>query len=114
MEKVAGSLKEDLAEKLEVEVAMVEEKVGGVKNKSSIGSKFMASGEECLDGLVRAGGGEVKGGGVDFRVSRIFLGVIPKDIIGKAMVKHLELMEEPTDNRLVVREDDKEGTPVEG
>nr|GEV17271.1 reverse transcriptase domain-containing protein [Tanacetum cinerariifolium] len=37
-----------------------------------------------------------------------------KEILwGKAVVKHLELMEEPIDNRLVVREDDKEGTPVE-
>ncbi|GJX60624.1 hypothetical protein Tco_0292014 [Tanacetum coccineum] len=114
MAEVAKSLKGDFLEKLEVEVAMEEEKVGGVENKSSMGSKFMASGEECLDGLVRAGRGEVKGGGVDFGLSRILLGVIPKDIMGKALVKHLELMEEPTDNRWVVREDDKEGTPVEG
>ncbi|GKE14857.1 hypothetical protein Tco_1422434 [Tanacetum coccineum] len=59
MAEVAGSLKEDFREKLEVEAAMVEEKA-------------------------------------------------------KAVVKHLELMEEPIDNQLVVREDDKEGTPVEG
>ncbi|GJV72288.1 hypothetical protein Tco_1492283 [Tanacetum coccineum] len=81
MAEVAGSLKEDLGEKLEVEVAMVEEEVGGVKNKSSVGSKFMASGEECLDGWVRADGGEVKGGGVVFEVSRILLGEIPRDIM---------------------------------
>nr|GEU94085.1 hypothetical protein [Tanacetum cinerariifolium] len=35
----------------------------------------------CLDGWVGAGGGEVKGGGVVFGVSRILLGVIPGDII---------------------------------
>ncbi|GJX36537.1 hypothetical protein Tco_0248094 [Tanacetum coccineum] len=68
MAKVAGSLKEDLGEKLEVEVAMVEEEVGGVENKSSVGYKFMASGEECLDSFLGAAGGEVKGGGVDFGI----------------------------------------------
>ncbi|GKD06602.1 hypothetical protein Tco_1181576, partial [Tanacetum coccineum] len=75
--------------------------------------KFMASGEECLDGLVGANGGEVKGGGVVFGVSRIFLGVIPGDIMRKSVVKLLELMEEPIDNQWVVREGDKEGTIVE-
>ncbi|GJV63227.1 hypothetical protein Tco_1474055, partial [Tanacetum coccineum] len=58
--------------------------VGGVENKSLVGSKFMASGEECLDGWVGAGGGEVKGGGVVFEVSRIFLGEIPRDIMGES------------------------------
>ncbi|GKE60145.1 hypothetical protein Tco_1510512 [Tanacetum coccineum] len=48
--------------------------VGGVENKSLMGSMLMANGEECLDGWVRAGGGEVKGGGVDFGV--ILLGEI--------------------------------------
>ncbi|GJV35814.1 hypothetical protein Tco_0698727 [Tanacetum coccineum] len=81
MAEVAGSLKEDLGEKLEVEVAMVEEKVGGVENKSLVGSKFMDSGEECLDGWVGADRGEVKCGGVIFGVSRILLGVIPGDIM---------------------------------
>ncbi|GKB36300.1 hypothetical protein Tco_0881242, partial [Tanacetum coccineum] len=38
--------------------------VGGVENKSLMGSMLIAKGEECLDGWVRAGGGEVKGGGV--------------------------------------------------
>ncbi|GKB79299.1 hypothetical protein Tco_0946194 [Tanacetum coccineum] len=84
MVEVAGSLEEDLGEKLEFEVAMVEEEVGGVENKSSVGSKFMASGEECLDGWVRAGGGEVKRGGVVFGVSRILLGEIPKNIMGES------------------------------
>ncbi|GKF10992.1 hypothetical protein Tco_0048918 [Tanacetum coccineum] len=42
-----------------------------------------SSSEECLDGWVRAGEGEVKGGGVDFRVSKIFLGEIPREIIGE-------------------------------
>ncbi|GKE62042.1 hypothetical protein Tco_1512409 [Tanacetum coccineum] len=114
MAEVARSLKEDFGEKLEVEATMVEEKVGGVENKSLMGSKLMTSGEECLDGWVRAGGGYVKVGGVVFGVSRILLGVIPRDIMGKAVVRHLDLMNEPIDNRWVVREDDKEGTPVEG
>ncbi|GKG57424.1 hypothetical protein Tco_0584850, partial [Tanacetum coccineum] len=43
----------------------------------------MASSEECWDGWVGAGGGEVKGGGVDFGVSMILLGEIPRDIIGE-------------------------------
>ncbi|GJU52123.1 hypothetical protein Tco_1221678 [Tanacetum coccineum] len=53
----------------------------GVENKSSMGSKFMDNGEECLDNWVGAGGGEVKGGGVDFGVSKTFLGEIPGEII---------------------------------
>ncbi|GJR63784.1 hypothetical protein Tco_1505946 [Tanacetum coccineum] len=44
----------------------------------------MASGEECLDGWVGAGGGEVKGGGVVFGVSSILLGEILRDIIGES------------------------------
>ncbi|GJY39056.1 hypothetical protein Tco_0425420 [Tanacetum coccineum] len=84
MAKVVEILKENFGEMLEVEVALVEEEVGGVENKSLVGSKFMASGEECLDGWVGAGRGEVKGGGVDFRVSRTLLGEIPDDIMGKS------------------------------
>ncbi|GKA76751.1 hypothetical protein Tco_0783212 [Tanacetum coccineum] len=69
MAEVAKSLKEDFGEKLEVEAAMVEEKipcersssvskcvrgeVGGVKNKSSVGSMLMASGYELPPSLVR-------------------------------------------------------------
>nr|GEV18905.1 hypothetical protein [Tanacetum cinerariifolium] len=34
--------------------------VGGVENKSLMGSMLIAKGEECLDGWVRSGGGEVK------------------------------------------------------
>ncbi|GJT66073.1 hypothetical protein Tco_1017553 [Tanacetum coccineum] len=64
----------------------------GVENKSSVGYKFMASGEECLDGWVRAGRGEVKGGGVVFRVSRILLGVIPGDIIGESGGESIDFM----------------------
>ncbi|GJY58953.1 hypothetical protein Tco_0458845 [Tanacetum coccineum] len=48
---------------------------------------------------IGAGGGEVKGGGDDFRVGRIFLGEIPRVIIGEALVKHLETIEEPIDNQ---------------
>ncbi|GJZ87181.1 hypothetical protein Tco_0658791 [Tanacetum coccineum] len=61
-----------------------EEGVEEVENKLRWLSKFMASGEECLDGWVGAGGGEVKGGGVVFRVSRILLGEIPGDIMGES------------------------------
>ncbi|GKE66845.1 hypothetical protein Tco_1521006 [Tanacetum coccineum] len=57
---------------------------GGVENKSLMRSKFMASGEEYLDGWVGAGGGEVKGGSVVFGVSKILLGVIPEDIMGES------------------------------
>ncbi|GJS93553.1 hypothetical protein Tco_0800521 [Tanacetum coccineum] len=58
--------------------------VRGVENKSSVGSKLMASGEECLDGWVGAGGGKVKGGGVVFRVSRIEFGMILEDNMGES------------------------------
>nr|GEW56899.1 putative retrotransposon RIRE1 poly protein [Tanacetum cinerariifolium] len=56
-------------------------------NNSLCGGGFVVvgeSGEECLDGWVGAGGGEVKGGGVVFGVSRILLGVIPRDIMGES------------------------------
>nr|GEX94050.1 hypothetical protein [Tanacetum cinerariifolium] len=89
MAEVARSLKDDLEEKLEVNVEMLEKEcVKGCfrrgrrsGKKSLMGSKFMASGEECLDGWVGAGGGVVKGGSVVFEV---------------------------------VREDDREGIPDEG
>ncbi|GKC84555.1 hypothetical protein Tco_1140272 [Tanacetum coccineum] len=84
MVKVARSLNEDLGEKLEVEVAMVEEEVPYLE---SIKEEFMASVEECLNGCVGAGGGEVKGGGVVFGVSRIFFGEIPGDIMGESSGK---------------------------
>ncbi|GKA34857.1 hypothetical protein Tco_0721286 [Tanacetum coccineum] len=58
--------------------------VGGVENKSSEGFKLMASGKECLDGWVGAGGGEVKGSGIVFGVSRIEFGMIPEDNIGES------------------------------
>nr|GEY59688.1 hypothetical protein [Tanacetum cinerariifolium] len=48
--------------------------VGGVENKSSMGSMLIAKGEECLDGWVGAGGGEVKGSGVDLGVTKSLLG----------------------------------------
>ncbi|GJU82262.1 hypothetical protein Tco_1284627 [Tanacetum coccineum] len=57
---------------------------GGVENNSSVGSKLIANGEECLDGWVRAEGGEVKGGGDEFGVSKTFLGEIPIVIIGES------------------------------
>ncbi|GKB42658.1 hypothetical protein Tco_0887600 [Tanacetum coccineum] len=41
------------------------------------GVELKANSEECLDYWVRAGGGEVKGGGVDFGVSGTLLGEIP-------------------------------------
>nr|GEZ86647.1 hypothetical protein [Tanacetum cinerariifolium] len=55
--------------------------VRGVENKSLVGYKFMAIGEDCLDGWVRPGRGGVKGDGVSFGVSRILLGEIPEDIM---------------------------------
>ncbi|GJS19354.1 hypothetical protein Tco_0447986 [Tanacetum coccineum] len=58
--------------------------VGGVKKISSMGSKFMIKGEECLEGCVCASGKEVKGGGDDFRVSKSLLGEIPGVVIGKS------------------------------
>ncbi|GJW89809.1 hypothetical protein Tco_0167362 [Tanacetum coccineum] len=56
--------------------------LGGVENKSLVGSKLMASGEKCLCGWVGADG--VKGSGVIFRVSRIVFGMIPEDIKGES------------------------------
>nr|GEZ94784.1 hypothetical protein [Tanacetum cinerariifolium] len=57
--------------------------VGGVKNKSSMGSMLIAKGKECLDGWVRAGGGEVKCGGVDFGVTKSLLGETPGESGGE-------------------------------
>ncbi|GJW50869.1 hypothetical protein Tco_0092220 [Tanacetum coccineum] len=48
------------------------------------GSKFIANSEECLDGWVGADGGEVKGRGVDFGVSRTLLGEISREIMGES------------------------------
>ncbi|GKB93304.1 hypothetical protein Tco_0979441 [Tanacetum coccineum] len=83
---------EDEERKLETMVAMVGEEVpyseegevGGVENKSSIGLMLMAKGEECLDGWVGPGGGEVKGGGVDFGVTKRLLGDIPGENTGES------------------------------
>ncbi|GJT61877.1 hypothetical protein Tco_1005410 [Tanacetum coccineum] len=55
--------------------------VGGMENKSLIGSIVIAKGEEYLDGCVRAGGGEVKGDGVNFGVTKSLLG----EILGESM-----------------------------
>ncbi|GJX20908.1 hypothetical protein Tco_0223585 [Tanacetum coccineum] len=57
------------------------------------GSKFIANGEECLDGWVGAGGGEVKGGGVDFRVGRTLLGEIPREIMWESGGEAFEVHE---------------------
>ncbi|GJX88332.1 hypothetical protein Tco_0340346 [Tanacetum coccineum] len=57
--------------------------VGGVEKISSTGSKFMANGEDCLDGCDGAGGGEVKGGGVDFGVLKSWSGEIPGETMGE-------------------------------
>nr|GEX15702.1 hypothetical protein [Tanacetum cinerariifolium] len=70
------------------------------------GSMLMANGEECLDGWVGAGRGELKGSGVDFRV--ILLGEIPKESTG-------EIPKESTfGSRWVVIGDDKKGISDEG
>nr|GEW12753.1 hypothetical protein [Tanacetum cinerariifolium] len=58
--------------------------VRGVENKSSKGSKLMASGEVCLDGCVRAEGGEVNGGGDVLGVSNNLLGEVLGEIIGES------------------------------
>ncbi|GJS01516.1 hypothetical protein Tco_0233601 [Tanacetum coccineum] len=68
-----------------------------------------SSSEECLDGWVRAGGGEVKGGGVDFGVTKSLLGEIPGRVRERVVVKNLELIEGPFDSRWVVIGYDKEG-----
>ncbi|GJV36309.1 hypothetical protein Tco_1408786 [Tanacetum coccineum] len=52
--------------------------VGGVEKISSTGSKFMVIGEECLEGCVGSGVGQVNEGGDDFRVSKSLLGEIPR------------------------------------
>ncbi|GKC42585.1 hypothetical protein Tco_1060307 [Tanacetum coccineum] len=58
--------------------------MGGVEKISSIGSKFMVDGEDCLDGCDGAGGGEVKGGGVDLGVIKSFSGEIPGETMGES------------------------------
>ncbi|GKC65848.1 hypothetical protein Tco_1098446, partial [Tanacetum coccineum] len=58
--------------------------VGGVEMMSSMGSKFMVRGKECLEGCIGASGGEVIGGGDDFGVSKSLLGEIPGVVIGKS------------------------------
>ncbi|GKF11388.1 hypothetical protein Tco_0049314 [Tanacetum coccineum] len=58
--------------------------VGGVENKSLMGSMLMAKGEEFLDGWVGAGRGEVKSGGVDFEVTKSLLGEIPGENTGES------------------------------
>ncbi|GJW05917.1 hypothetical protein Tco_1568340 [Tanacetum coccineum] len=58
--------------------------VGGVDKMSSTGSKLMVRGEQCLEACVGAGGGEVNGGGDDFRVSKSLLGDILGVVIGES------------------------------
>nr|GEW74337.1 hypothetical protein [Tanacetum cinerariifolium] len=76
-------------EEIEILVAMVEEEVPyleeveGVENKSLMGSMLIAKDKECLDGWVRVGGGEVKGGGVDLGVTKSFLGETPRETGGE-------------------------------
>ncbi|GJU07321.1 hypothetical protein Tco_1123751 [Tanacetum coccineum] len=57
--------------------------VGGVENISSTGYKFMANGEDCLDGCDGGGGGEVKGGGVDFGVLKSSSDEAPSETMGE-------------------------------
>nr|GEU56069.1 hypothetical protein [Tanacetum cinerariifolium] len=71
--------------------SMVE--IRGVENISLMGSKIMASGEECLDGWVGVGKGEVKGDGVVFKVSRIEFGMIRKDNMEESGGEAFELDE---------------------
>nr|GFB77410.1 hypothetical protein [Tanacetum cinerariifolium] len=60
-------------------------KVRGVEKMSSMGSKLMVRGEECLEGYVGSGGGEVRRGGDEFRVSKSLLGEIPRVVIGEGI-----------------------------
>ncbi|GJW15072.1 hypothetical protein Tco_0019205 [Tanacetum coccineum] len=78
MAEVAGSWKEDFRKMLEVEVAIVEEEVEGL----------LVCQREFKE---RACGGEVKGGGVNFGVSKILLGEIPREIIGESGGKVFEV-----------------------
>ncbi|GJZ63414.1 hypothetical protein Tco_0619835 [Tanacetum coccineum] len=66
------------------EVENVCGEVGGVEKMSSTGSKFMVRGEECLEGCVGAGGGEVNRSRDDFRVSKSLLGEILGVVIGES------------------------------
>ncbi|GJV81224.1 hypothetical protein Tco_1517094 [Tanacetum coccineum] len=66
------------------------EEVGGVENKSSMGSMLIAKGEECLDGRVGASGGEVKGCGVDFGVTKSLL----VEILGESDGEELVVVDE--------------------
>ncbi|GJU92272.1 hypothetical protein Tco_1239151 [Tanacetum coccineum] len=76
-----------------------------------MGSMLMANGEECLDGWVRAGGGEVMCSGVDFGVSRSLLGEILGEIMDDKVGEGL--MEVSFGSQWVVIEDDREVTPDE-
>ncbi|GJU62595.1 hypothetical protein Tco_0482224 [Tanacetum coccineum] len=65
--------------------------------------------------IARIGGGSLAKCSIESNDGLGGGGFIVVEILwGKAVVKHLELMEELIDNQLVVSEDDKEGTPVEG
>ncbi|GJY62865.1 putative LTR copia-type gag-polypeptide [Tanacetum coccineum] len=66
------------------------------RGRGSLAKRSMDSKE----GLVGAGGGEVKGGGIDFEVSKSLLGEIPKVSIAEGGGEPLETMEEPFGNRL--------------
>nr|GEV70370.1 hypothetical protein [Tanacetum cinerariifolium] len=57
--------------------------VGWVEKISSTGSNLMVKGDECLEGCVGAGGGEVRGGGDDFGVRKSLLGEILGVVIGE-------------------------------
>ncbi|GJY94804.1 hypothetical protein Tco_0511165 [Tanacetum coccineum] len=68
----------------------IAEKGGGSLVKRSMESKdglggggFVVLEGRSSNGWVGAGGGEVKGGGVDFGVSRTLLGEIPREIMGE-------------------------------
>ncbi|GKC67640.1 hypothetical protein Tco_1100238, partial [Tanacetum coccineum] len=66
-----------------MESKSVYQEVGGVKKMSSMGSKLMVRGEECLEGCVGVSGGEVSRGGDDFEVSKSLLGEIFRVMIGE-------------------------------
>ncbi|GJT18396.1 hypothetical protein Tco_0877102 [Tanacetum coccineum] len=57
---------------------------GGSLAICSMESKDGLGGEECLDGWVGVGGGEVKGSGVDFGVTKSLLGEIHGENAGES------------------------------
>ncbi|GJY81770.1 hypothetical protein Tco_0494521 [Tanacetum coccineum] len=65
---------------------------GGVENKSSMGSRLIATGEVSLDGRVGAGGGLVNGGGVDLGGGEEVLGLTKQHGLTLILAVHFRLV----------------------